>query len=160
MSFTIREIRTTDNEAVFHIITSVLNEFEAPKSGTALADPELHNMAAAYEHGRRNYYVAELSDKILGCCGIGPLSGVENNVAELQKMYVLPEGRNLGIASGLIETCLQTARNLGYRQCYLETFPTMEAAQKLYLRNGFRYLDQPLGQTGHTSCQVWMLLDL
>lgn len=159
MSFTIREIRSADNQAVFHIITSVLQEFEAPKTGTALADPELFDMAQAYKEGKRQYFVAESNGKILGCCGVGPLSGAEDT-AELQKMYVLPEARKQGIAQGLIATCLETARGFGYRQIYLETFTTMQAAQKLYLRNGFRYLDKPLGSTGHTSCPVWMLLDL
>jgi putative acetyltransferase len=36
----------------------------------------------------------------------------------------------------------------------------MEAAQKLYNKVGFEYLDKPLGNTGHTSCPVWMLKKL
>jgi putative acetyltransferase len=30
----------------------------------------------------------------------------------------------------------------------------------VYERAGFRYLDAPLGDTGHFGCDVWMLKDL
>jgi putative acetyltransferase len=36
----------------------------------------------------------------------------------------------------------------------------MKAAQKLYTRNGFEYIDGPLGDTGHFSCPVQMLRNL
>jgi putative acetyltransferase len=35
--------------------------------------------------------------------------------------------------------------------------PYMEAARKLYAKNGFLSLEQPMGNTGHYSCNVWML---
>ena len=57
----------------------------------------------------------------------------------------------------IIEKCLQRAKDFGFESCYLETMPYMEAAQKLYKKVGFEYLCQPLGNTGHTSCPVWML---
>jgi putative acetyltransferase len=36
----------------------------------------------------------------------------------------------------------------------------MDAAQKLYRKSGFEYLEQQLGNTGHNSCEVWMLKKL
>jgi putative acetyltransferase len=33
----------------------------------------------------------------------------------------------------------------------------MKAAQKLYLKNDFKYIDGPIGNTGHYSCPVHML---
>ncbi len=47
-----------------------------------------------------------------------------------------------------------------YKNCYLETMPYMEAAQKLYKKNGFTNLEGPIGNTGHYSCNVWMLKKL
>jgi len=52
---------------------------------------------------------------------------------------------------------MDAARNLGFMGCYLETMPYMEAAQQLYLKNGFKYLEEPLGDTGHIACTVRML---
>jgi len=84
----------------------------------------------------------------------------EGNVCELQKMYFLPEARGIGMGSKMMSTCLEAARSFGYEQCYLETMPYMTAAQKLYTRTGFYYIDQPLGNTGHYSCPVHMLYEL
>jgi len=36
----------------------------------------------------------------------------------------------------------------------------MKSAQKLYLSEGFNYIDKPLGNTGHSSCPVWMIKNL
>ena len=36
----------------------------------------------------------------------------------------------------------------------------MKAAQKLYLKKGFYYIDGPIGNTGHTSCNVWLIKKL
>ena len=32
--------------------------------------------------------------------------------------------------------------------------------QKLYLNKGFKYINSPLGNTGHNACPVWMLKKL
>ena len=52
------------------------------------------------------------------------------------------------------------AKEFGYDKCYIETMFNMESAQKLYLKKGFSYLDKPKGNTGHSSCPVWMIKDL
>ena len=70
-----------------------------------------------------------------------------------------PECRGLGIGQQLVHLCIERARAFGYTQCYLETLPNMLAAQALYQKMGFRYIDQALGNTGHNACPVWMLLD-
>ena len=36
----------------------------------------------------------------------------------------------------------------------------MKSAQKLYLKKGFKYIENPIGNTGHSSCPVWMIKDL
>jgi putative acetyltransferase len=55
---------------------------------------------------------------------------------------------------------LLKAVEFGYEKCYLETLPEMLVAQKLYKKVGFEYLRESLGGTGHTSCPVWMIIDL
>ena len=94
--------------------------------------------------------------EIIGCAGIAPLANEEENVCELQKMYLLPKVRGRGLGDKLIAVCLQQAKEYGFESCYLETMPYMKAAQKLYQKHGFEYLDSPMGCTGHTSCPVYM----
>jgi putative acetyltransferase len=56
----------------------------------------------------------------------------------------------------MIYHCLAYAKDQNFQLCYLETLPYMKAAQKLYLKTGFNYIDGPMGSTGHTSCNVWL----
>ncbi|MCB0445655.1 MAG: GNAT family N-acetyltransferase, partial [Gelidibacter sp.] len=79
---------------------------------------------------------------------------------ELQKMYFLPEARGKGLGMLMMTKCLEKAKAFGFEQCYLETLPYMKAATKLYAKAGFESLKQPLGDTGHYSCNVWMLKKL
>ncbi|WP_203293056.1 GNAT family N-acetyltransferase [Luteirhabdus pelagi] len=156
----IRPIEEKDNTPMAAVIRTVLESFDAPKEGTAYADTSLENLYDAYSTERAVYFVVEENGKIIGGAGIAPLAGGDENTCELQKMYYLPEARNRGIGTTMIKRCLVKARELGYEKCYLETMPNMTAAQKLYAKNGFEYLDGPMGNTGHHACQVQMLLQL
>lgn len=156
----IREIKPEDNEQVAKVIRKVLEDMGVPKVGTAYADKALNDMYAEYDVPRATYFVVEHDGKIIGCAGIAQLQNFEGNVCELQKMYFLEEARGKGIGSEMIQVCLQRAKEYRFDACYLETMPYMEAAQKLYKKNGFEYIDAPLGNTGHYSCPVWMLKKL
>jgi putative acetyltransferase len=157
-SVLIREIQETDNPAVATLIRTVLTEMEVPKVGSAFADPSLDYMFQHYQQERGAYYVVEVDGVVLAGGGFGSLPGAPDNVCELQKMYMLPQMRGLGLGQKLIERCMTDAKKLAYTQCYLETLPNMLAAQKLYQKIGFQYIDAPMGNTGHNACPVWMLL--
>jgi putative acetyltransferase len=156
----IRPIEKKDNPHVAAIIRSVLVDFGVPKVGTAYADVALNLMFETYQNSRAAYFVIEERGKIIGGGGIAPLDNYEGNVCELQKMYFLKEARGRGLGTQMIDLCLKKAIELKFEKCYLETMSYMEAAQKLYQRYGFKYLDGPMGDTGHYSCGVHMLLDL
>ena len=42
----------------------------------------------------------------------------------------------------------------------LESFPELNKAVGMYLRNGFVYLTHALGNSGHFACNIWMEKDL
>ena len=157
---TIREIKPEDNEQVAKVIRKVFEDMGVPKVGTAYADKALDDMHTTYNLPRAAYFVVEHEGKIIGCAGVAQLQNHDGNVCELQKMYFLEEARGKGIGAKMISICLEKAKEFGFEQCYLETMPYMEAAQKLYKKNGFDYIDAPLGNTGHYSCPVWMLKQL
>ena len=75
-------------------------------------------------------------------------------------MYFHKTLRGRGIGQKLIEICLDFAKESGFEKCYIETMPNMVNAQKLYLNKGFKYINGPLGNTGHNACPVWMLKKL
>ncbi|KOS04680.1 acetyltransferase [Flavobacterium akiainvivens] len=160
MDYTIRPIAEADNIVIAQVIRRVFIELGAPTTGTAYADPVLDRLSTVYDKEGTTYFVVESKGEVIGGAGIAPLDGGIANVCELQKMYFSPEARGRGIGTELMQKCLDTARQFGYSQCYIETLDSMLAAQKLYTKTGFKYLDAPLGDTGHNSCQVWMLKDL
>lgn len=157
---TIRLIREDDIDVVADIIREVMTEFEAVGCGFSITDPEVDDMYTAYVPKRAEFYVVEADGEVLGCGGIAPLTGGDKDTCELRKMYFLSPLRGTGIGAALLEQCLDRARHLGYRRCYLETLDSMEQARKLYEKYGFKYLDKPMGNTGHTSCGTWMARDL
>ena len=156
----IREITKADDKQLAKVIRHVLLEFGVPKVGTAYADAALDCMMETYNNAKAIYFVIDADGAIIGGAGIAPLEGAEGAVCELQKMYFLPEARGTGLGRKMMQTCLEAAKNLGYKQCYLETLPYMTAATKLYKKTGFKALEGPLGNTGHYSCNVWMIIDL
>lgn len=161
LQYQLRPIKEQDNAAIAAIIRAVFVELDAPREGSAYADPSLDCMYQHYQaESRAAYFVAEMEGRIIAGCGVGPLSGEPSHVCELQKMYMTPECRGWGIGAHLVQACLEQAKQFAYTHCYLETLPNMKAAQALYVKFGFRYLDRPMGNTGHSNCPVWMLLDL
>ena len=152
----IREVKEEDNAALAKAIRQVLIDIGVPKVGTAYADPELDFMYQAYQIDRSAYFVIEEDGVVLGGAGIAPLAGEDPQICELQKMYFLDQARGRGLGQQMIKHCLAYAKAQNFKLCYLETLPYMEAAQKLYLKTGFAYIDGPMGSTGHTSCNVWL----
>jgi putative acetyltransferase len=156
----IRSIERTDNAATADVIRLVLIELGVPKVGTAYEDKSLDAMFENYEKDKAIYFVVEEDGKVIGGAGISHLDNHNGNVCELQKMYFLPLARGRGIGTKMIDLCLNQAREYGYEQCYIETMSYMKAAQKLYRTYGFEYMEGPIGDTGHYSCGVHMILDL
>lgn len=156
----IREIKPEDDLAIACVIRMVLIEMGVPKVGTAYADSALDHMASTYDKENAVYFVVENCGKIIGGGGIAPLENCAEAICELQKMYFLPEARGKGIGAEMIRLCLAKAKAFGYNKCYLETLPYMTAATALYKNLGFENLEGPMGNTGHYSCNVWMIKSL
>lgn len=158
--FTLRAIEPRDDVAVAAIIRTVMPEFGAIGDGYAINDPEVDWMSRAYADPRSAYFVIEHDGIVQGGGGVAPLDGGDGDTCELRKMYFLPPLRGLGAGAALMAQCLDAARRIGFKRCYLETLAGMDAAQRLYARTGFRRIDGPLGATSHGGCNTFYLLDL
>ena len=156
-----RPIQPEDDAAVAAIIRKVMPEFGADGPGFALHDPEVAHMAAAYSVPGAAYFVVAAEDgRLLGGGGVAKLEGGAEGICELRKMYFLPEARGQGAGEALLRHCLEVAKELGYRTCYLETLTGMDQAIRLYLKLGFQPLCVPLGRTGHGGCDRWFSREL
>jgi len=154
-SFLLRPIRPSDDPAVAAIIRTVMPEFGACGAGFAINDPEVEHMCRAYSAPRHAYFVLEWEGRVLGGAGVGQLVGGPEDVCELRKMYFLPEARGLGAGERMLRHCLEAARGLGFKTCYLETLKTMKGAQRLYQKLGFEKIDRSMGATGHFGCDTF-----
>ena len=153
----IRAIKVSDNEELAALLRSILIEMGVPKVGTAYADKALDCMYETYDVDQAEYFVIEEEGKLLGGAGIAALANYDGPVCELQKMYISASLRGKGVGKQLMDVCLDFAKTSGFEQVYIETMPYMEAAQKLYKKSGFKYIDGPMGCTGHNACPIHML---
>jgi putative acetyltransferase len=156
----IREIQFGDNSQLEALIKTTFLELELPLTGTVYEDVETTQMFESYQDDAAIYVVVEDHGLVKGGAGIKALAGEETAVCELQKMYLAPDMRGKGYGKKLMKVCLEAAKSMGYKQCYLETLSELKAAQELYKRYGFEYLNTAIGNTGHSSCGIRMIKTL
>ena len=157
---TIRTIQPADNPALAIIIRNALAEFGANKPGTVYYDATTDALYKLFRQPGSIYYVAEVAGELIGGAGIFPSPGLPDGTCELVKMYLSPAARGKGLGKMLIDKALQFAREAGYRNVYIETMPELRKAMSVYEKFGFKYLDGPMGNTGHFGCEIWMLKEL
>jgi len=153
----LRPIEQKDNPALAKMIREVFDEHGAPQKGTVYSDPTTDDLYKLFQIPGSVLWVAELSHEIIGCCGIYPTEGLPEGCAELVKFYLSANARGKGIGKELMEKSLMSAKEFGYRQIYLESLPHFDKAVSMYEKQGFLKLDTPLGNSGHTTCNIWMI---
>ena len=159
-AITIRDIRPSDNPYLAKIVKDTLAEFGANHPNTVYFDPTTDKLYELFQKKGAIYFVAEMNDEIVGGSGIYPTDGLPPDTCELVKMYLLPQARGKGLGRTLIEKSLAYAKEAGYQNIYLESMPELSKALEVYAQFGFEYLNAPMGNSGHTGCQLWMLKKL
>lgn len=152
----IRPLQPADNAAIAGIIRGALAEFGANKPGTVFFDPTTDDLYSLFQQKGSVYFIAVLNGVVVGGAGIFPTEALPEGYCELVKMYLTKTVRGMGLGRHLIDKCLQWAKANGYTHCYLETMPELRKAVTVYEKFGFRYLNSPLGNSGHFGCDVWM----
>jgi putative acetyltransferase len=156
----IRKIIKNDNTAMAAIIRNSLLEFDAAKPGTVYYDNTTDHLSDVFTQSRSAYFVIDMNNEIAGGCGIFPTEGLPENTCELVKLYVSKKYRHNGVGQTLLQKCMEEAKKQGYEKMYLESMPELTNAISLYKKNGFVNIDGPMGRSGHTGCDVWMVKEL
>jgi GNAT superfamily N-acetyltransferase len=73
-------------------------------------------------------------------CG-GGVKRLSSEACEIKRMYVVPEGRGLGLGRALLEALEGVARELGYSVARLDTGPRQPLAERMYRNAGYHPID-------------------
>lgn len=142
------------------MIRGVFDELGACTIGTVYEDSTTDHLFELFERKDAVLFVIEVDREIKGSCGIYPTDGLPSQVAELVKFYISKDLRGKGWGKQLMELCEQTAIKLGYKQLYIESTNDFLDAVRIYEKIGYKWLNGPLGNSGHVGCPIWMLKDL
>ena len=142
---TYRQVQPSDNPTLKYLVQNGLKSNGLAIPGTAYFDPNLDDLCGYYmdQPGKRNYFVAVNSEgRVVGGCGVDVFEGLED-CAELQKLYVADDYHGHGIATRLVKMVEEEAKRLGYGKIYIETHSNLQAALKLYEKEGYTLIDRP-----------------
>lgn len=152
----IRQIELRDNEALAKVIRTALAEFGANKPGTVYFDPTTDHLFELFQVPGAVYFIAEQAGNLLGGGGIYPTNGLPDKTCELVKLYLDAAARGTGLGKQLLLKAMAWAKENGYNQVYLESMPELAKAVSIYENVGFTRINQPLGNSGHDGCDIWM----
>ncbi len=105
----------------------------------ALTAPDIH------------FYIAREGDVLLGT---GALA-VKDGYGEVKSMFTAQDARGKGVAAALLRQIEDQARDLGLNALKLETGEALDAAIRLYERNGFNRCDR-FGDYAPNETSVFM----
>jgi len=95
---------------------------------------ELATLDRMYGPPRGCLLLARKGEEFVGVVG---LREFESGVAEMKRMYVLPEHQGEGIGSALTRAFIEQAGELGYRCIRLDSVRSLHRAIELYRKFGF-----------------------
>ena len=156
----IRQIIPSDNASLAKMIRDVFMEHNAPTEGTVFTDPTTDHLFELFGEKNSILWVAEENGQAIGCCGIYPTEGLPASCTELVKFCLPQTLRGKGIGRKLMEKSIASPLSLGYSEMYIESLPDFSQAVRIYEQQGFIKLDEPMGESGHPGCNIWMKKEL
>jgi GNAT superfamily N-acetyltransferase len=106
----------------------VYDGFDIRSEGMPKAGPEEMNPPGGL-------FLVGYEDEVAVCCG--GLKRLDDESAEIKRMYVVPEVRGRGVARELLVALEDRAREMGFTYTKLDTGPRQPGAQRLYESVGY-----------------------
>jgi GNAT superfamily N-acetyltransferase len=97
-------------------------------------EAELAGLPGDYAPPRGRLLLATYGGEASGCVALRPLAGQS---CEMKRMFVLDRYRGLGVGRALATAVLAAAREVGYREMWLDTSVRQVEALGLYASLGF-----------------------
>ena len=152
--------------AVKEMIRRNLSTYEEAGSVLASMFRRLNDFGRVYGATGARYFVLrdDADGPVVGGAGLGGLAGLppSEGIGEVRDLVIEKSHRGRGLGALLLRHCIGEAKALGYRRLYLETTPTMESAQKLFTRFGFRPVtpnERNVGAGGNAPVPCYYILE-
>ena len=97
------------------------------------------------------YVVVIYVDEIPAACGA--FRSYSNETAEIKRMYVAEEVRRKGLAQNVLTALEDWSKEIGFKNCMLETGKRMTSAVAFYLKNKYKVIPN-YGQYKHVGDSV------
>ena len=125
--------RTTSEDPDFVTLVRMLD------TELAVVDGEDHSFYSQFNKidKIRHVVVAYYNEIPVGC---GAIKVHEIEAMEIKRMFVSPENRNKGIASGILKELEKWTLELLYDKCILETGKRQPDAIRLYTKSGYKLI--------------------
>ena len=150
---------TVDHDAaVAELVRTNLKAHQLDIPGTVYFDDGLDHLSAFYDHLGRAYYVLLQDGHVVGGIGLAEFD-LSENCCELQKLYLNDSVKGRGLGYDLIEYIENRAREMGYRQMYLETHNNLETAIHVYEKAGYHEIPRPQSVV-HSTMNRFFLKEL
>ncbi len=124
--------KTTSDNLDFKDLTRLFDEY------LVIIDGDEKDFFAQYNHIYLEHVVVCYENEV--AVGCGAFKEYEPKVAEIKRMFVLPEQRGKGIAVAILNELENWAKAEGYDSCILETSVRLESAISLYKKSGYKVI--------------------
>jgi GNAT superfamily N-acetyltransferase len=126
-----------DRSPARELIAAMVAEIESLYGGSLDDDPRSPSATPADFSPPGGACLVGLDETGRPVC-VGGVKRLEDGVAEIKRMYVLPEARGRGAARALLVALEDAARELGYTLVRLDTGRSQPHARALYESAGYR----------------------
>ena len=163
-AITISPLHEYEVEVVSDLIFHAMQGYDQSGKVIGAVIRRIENIRTTYTSYGAMYFVARDTlneNKPVAGAGIGSLHGlpVSEGMGELRDLVVSKNYRGLGLGAKLIHACIEKSKEVGYEKLYLETTPQMKVAQKLFLRTGFRPIEDTSSESENGDIASYFILE-
>jgi ribosomal protein S18 acetylase RimI-like enzyme len=130
----IRRYESSDYDDVWNLHVSGLQNVGA-YLGNGPWDNDLYNIESVYLHNRGEFLIGIYEGRIVA---MGAFRKTTTELAEIKRMRVRSDFQGRGFGQMILDELETRALALGYTKLHLDTSVVQIAAQKLYMKNGFK----------------------
>jgi len=116
---------------------------------------ELAALGSMYGPPDGALFLGLVDGRAAGCVGVRRF---DEGCCEMKRLYVRPDARGHGLGRRLAAQSMAAARALGYTRMRLDTLPSMQDAQDLYMALGFHdiapYRHSPIAGTRYLEAAL------